>query len=123
MSITLKVDHDRSWAYVKAEGSITLAEIKQHLEEERRARGLTYPELVDARAAKVPLSCEEIYQLIDVLKNLAKQERLGPTAIVVSSDVNYGILRMVETLLAEVTQIRPFRDFHEAEVWLAQQQA
>lgn len=122
MPVTFKVDHDRNWVYAKAEGLISLAEIKQHLEEERHAHGLAYPELVDARAAIVSLSCAEIYQLIDVIRDLAQQEhRLGATAIVVSSDVNYGILRMMETLLQDTTQLRPFRDFHAAEAWVTQQ--
>ena len=59
-----------------------------------------------------------------VMRELAKQEkRLGATAIVVSSDVNYGILRMMETLLQDVTQLRPFRDFHAAEAWVSQQKS
>jgi hypothetical protein len=50
MPITLTVDHERGWTHIKAKGLVTLADIKQHLEEERGGRGLTYPELIDARS-------------------------------------------------------------------------
>ncbi|HZR28038.1 MAG TPA: hypothetical protein VFA71_04605 [Terriglobales bacterium] len=122
MPITLVVDHERRWTQVKAEGLITLAEIKKHLEEEQRERGFAYPELIDACSATVSLSVTEIHELTDTLRDLAKQWPFGPTAVVVSSDVNYGILRMLGTILSDVIQIRPFRNRQQAEVWLAQPQ-
>jgi hypothetical protein len=43
---------------------------------------------------------------------------LGPTAIIVVSDFAYGMMRMLEILVEDVCDIRPFRDRGEAEKWI-----
>jgi len=43
---------------------------------------------------------------------------LGPTAVVVSSEFGFGMIRMLEILLEEVCIVKPFHDYDAAEQWL-----
>jgi hypothetical protein len=44
----------------------------------------------------------------------------GPTAVLVSSDVAFGMLRMLEIMLDGIASIRPFRSSADAHAWLAE---
>src|SRR5687768_17307676 len=103
------VDHDRRRLRVRAEGRIDLAEVRRHLERERDDGGLGYPELIDARAATVALSPDDVRAVVPLLRGLRRRASLGPTAVVVAADVDYGVMRMLETLLESVADLRPFR--------------
>lgn len=112
--------HVRRIVHAKAEGAITLAEIRAHLEEESNAGGLPYRELIDACGYRPAFSSQEVRTLVAVLRGLGEGSRLGPTAVIVDSDVGFGMLRMLEMLVLDVCLVRPFRGRAEAERWLAQ---
>ncbi|HZE18882.1 MAG TPA: hypothetical protein VE402_02060, partial [Candidatus Angelobacter sp.] len=57
--------------------------------------------------------------IVETLRRLGRKGALGPTAVLVSNDVTYGMLRMIETLVGDVAAVRPFRERAEAEKWLA----
>ena len=57
--------------------------------------------------------------IADVLRRLAINSRIGSTAIIVDSDVEYGMLRMLGILIEDVCRVQPFRRQEEAEKWLA----
>jgi len=120
MSFTSTVDHARRRVFVRAEGPITLADIRTHLEAERLGVGLAYSELIDARGFTPAFSPEDARTLVNILRQLGKDSKLGPTAIVVDTDYGYGMLRMIEVLVEDVCNIRPFRQQTEAEKWLAE---
>ena len=58
--------------------------------------------------------------LVAWLRWLGERTRLGPTAVVVDSDLAFGIVRMVEMLVDDVCQVKPFRTKLDAELWLDQ---
>jgi len=118
MSFTFTVDHARHWVVARAAGSIALDDIRNHLEEERAALGLPYSELIDARGYVPAFSASDVRMIIADLRRLAGSSRLGPTAVLVDSDVGYGMIRMLEILLEDVCAVRPFRRQEEAEQWL-----
>ena len=120
MSFTTTVDHAKRRVFVRAEGPITLANIRTHLEEERHDVGLSYSELIDARGFSPAFSPEEVRTLVNILRRLGKDSKLGPTAIIVDTDFGYGMLRLLEVLVEDVCDIRPFRRQEEAEKWLAE---
>jgi hypothetical protein len=101
-----------------AEGTVTIDEVRAHLHRERSDSALPYGELIDARNAVVRLSCSELQQIVELLRSLARRHRLGPTAVVVSTDVAYGILRMLQILVEDVCVVQPFRDLAAATLWL-----
>jgi len=118
--MTTTIDHAHRRVFVRAEGTITLDDIRSHLEQERVGTGLSYDELIDARGFSPDISQQSVRAIVDVLHRLGKESRLGPTAVIIDNDVGYGMLRMLEVLVGDVCQIRPFRHQQEAEDWLTE---
>jgi hypothetical protein len=115
------VDHEHNEVEAVASGPIGYAEVEKHLLEERTMEGLTYKEFIDARDAALvfALSPTEIRQIVGLVRNLSQQSKFGPTAVLVSTDFAYGIMRAMEMLLEDVTNVRPFRHENLARSWLA----
>jgi hypothetical protein len=111
-------DHQHRRVTARAEGRITLEDIRDHLEEERQEPGLAYSELIDARGSVPVFDSADVRVLVAWLRWLGERTRLGPTAVVVDSDLEYGMVRMVEILVEDVCQVKPFRDKLDAELWL-----
>jgi len=118
MGITATFDHQHRRVSARAVGRITLDEIREHLEEERQEPALGYSELIDARGAIPDFPPADVRVLVAWLRWLGERTRLGPTAVVVDSDLAFGIARMVEMLVDDVCQVKPFRNKLDAELWL-----
>ncbi len=118
-SITITVDHPRRLLLVRAVGPITFEDIRTHLEEERVIGGLPYRELIDARGFTPAFSLKEVRAVVELLRRLGGESRLGPTAIIVDSEIGYGMIRFLEILVEDVCAVRPFWHQDEAEAWLA----
>jgi len=102
-------------------GPIRYADVEQHLSWERQEHGLSCPEFVDARQAEINFTPKEVRQIVELLRKLGRDTELGPTAVLVSTEVAFGVIRMLEVLLEDVCAIRPFRDEPAARKWLAPQ--
>ncbi len=118
MPITYSVDRERRRLSTEATGSVTYSEVVAHLDKERFDNGLPLTELIEATQATVAFSPDEVRQIVKRLRDLGRRYALGPTAVVVGNDFSYGILRMLEILVEDVCDIRPFRNRGEAEEWL-----
>lgn len=118
MTITHSVDHGRRELVATASGPVGYEEVRTHLLVERREGGLSYPELIDARSANPTWSTAEAREIVTLLKAFGRESTLGPTAVVVSSELAYGMLRMLEIMLEDVCIVRPFLDYATAEQWL-----
>ena len=118
MPITFSIDHDANRVDTEIDGDITLLDVLEHLEEEHYRRGLQCLELIDATRATVVFSSRDTRTIVAEIQKHAAQGVFGPTAIVVSDDVTYGMCRMLEILLDDVAPLRPFRKREEAEEWL-----
>jgi hypothetical protein len=114
------IDTERNEVTTIVEGTVTLKEVRAHIKQERSDAALPYRELIDARHAEVNLSSSEVRQIVALLRTLARRYRLGQTAVVVSSDVAYGIVRMLQILLEDVCVVQPFRDLTAAALWLSE---
>jgi hypothetical protein len=121
MPVTLDVDHQQHITRVIVIGDITIEDIRLHLGEEGKRSGLGYRELIDASRATATFSSEDAQRIVEILKNLGGKGALGPTAIIVSDDLTYGMIRMIGSLLDGICDIRPFRitERRKAEEWLA----
>ena len=118
MTITHSIDHDRRYMKAIASGPVDWEEARTHLLVERRDGGLSYAELIDGRSATPTWTTDQAREIVELLKALGQESKLGPTAVVVSSDFAFGMMRMLEILLEDVCILRPFRDYDEAERWL-----
>lgn len=118
MPITYDMDQARRRLTALATGAVTYADVLAHLEMEQLDDGLALHELIEATNATSVLSAAEVRGVVERLRELGRVSGLGPTAVVVGNDVSYGILRMLETLVEDVCDVRPFRHRAEAEAWL-----
>jgi hypothetical protein len=119
MPIILNVDHERKEIDAVAVGPISYADVENHLSMEQHFGGLAYRELIDARGAGILLIPAEIRQIGALLRSLGQQSKLGPTAVLVSTDAAFGVMRMLQVLVEDVCEIMPFRDEQEARIWLS----
>ena len=118
MPISATYDHQHRRVNATVHGAVTLDEIRSHLEEERQEPALRYTELFDARDAVPDFPPADARVLVAWLRWLGERTRLGPTAVLVSGDLAFGITRMVEMLVEDVALVKPFRDKLAAELWL-----
>ena len=118
MGLTHQIDRDCNVMFTTAEGPITLQDICVHLEEERVQGGLGCAELIDARSASSAVTREDVHTLVALLRKWSELYELGPTAVVVSTDLAFGMLRMLDILVEEFCVVQPFRDMEMAQRWL-----
>ena len=119
MSVTYTVDHERREMYTTADGPITMEDIRKHLNEDHRDKGLSYRELIEAAGATAVFSASDVRTTVGILRAYGREGVLGPTAIGVGNDLAYGMFRMLAILLEDVCALQPFRTRREAEQWLA----
>ena len=121
MSITYSVDPRSGHLMTRADGVVTFQEIDEHLDAEQRSRDLHRPEVIDARGATTDVTALQVRLLIQRAASMLRVADVGPTAIVTSDDVVYGMARMY-SILAESAGVHAevFRDMQSAHVWLEQ---
>lgn len=113
------IDHQRGYMETVVTGPVTWADLQDHWNAELAGGGEGYPELVDGTDATVDFTADEVRRLVTILKAASETRPLGPTAIVVTTDVGFGMVRMMGILVEPFCQVRPFRDRASAEQWLA----
>jgi hypothetical protein len=116
--IIVSVDDERNEVRAVAVGPVTFDDVRNHLLLERYFNGLAYRELIDARRAWVALKASEVRKVAELLLSLGQESKLGPTAVLVSDDIAFGVVRTVE-MVEDVCKVRPFFDEQEARAWLA----
>ncbi len=116
--IGYSVDAKQRLVTTVAQGTVSAADVREHLSSEQRDSALPFRELIDARHAWIDLSSAEVREIVNLLRSLSLQHYLGPTAVVVSSPVAFGVMRMLENLVEDVCVVRAFRDFAQAETWV-----
>jgi hypothetical protein len=121
MDVSRTIDPDRHFIYTTVTGEITLAEIYEDMV--RLASDPNYqPEMtgiVDMRNATVELTADELRQLAGELRNRPKVVARARRALLVGSDLAFGIYRMFATLAMDgSTDYRVFRDEQAARDWL-----
>jgi len=120
MPAILDIDHQLKRTHAVASGPITLADVRAHLGEEGVRCGLGYRELIDATQAKAVFDSADARTIVEILRQLGQRGALGPTAVIVSDDVTYGMVRMVGLILGDICELRAFRldERAKAEAWL-----
>ena len=123
MPIEHKVDEKTGIMHVRRWGAITThdeeAAIKKRNENQLVVPGI--PVIVDCREVDPPDSSEVVRYIADMTTAIAAELDCGPLAIVVGSDVEYGMARMYMAL----TELKHpdtivFRSYDNALKWLRQ---
>jgi SpoIIAA-like len=119
MPVIVTVDHSRREVSAVCVGPITLSDSLSQLKHEARERGLSYRKIVDTRGSGFELNAKEAQQIAEALRELSQEHRIGPAAVVVSSDAILEMTRAMSKLVESFCEVRAFRDEKEARVWLA----
>jgi len=117
--IFLSVDHNRKQFHSIAIGPINYDDIKEHLQAKQSLQGFSYAEFLDARSATISWNLNEITQIVQLIRTLHQEMKPGPIAVLVSSDLSFGMVSILEATLEDAADIRPFRNEEEARAWLA----
>jgi hypothetical protein len=119
MGIAFRFDRERGLLFTKAEGDVTYEDVYAHLIAERKACGLSWPEIIDARTATPSVTGGEVRALAWLLHSLGETNVIGPTAFVVATPVAFGLIRMAGMWCGNTCTIAPFWTQEEAEAWIA----
>jgi hypothetical protein len=120
MPIHYSIDPAGGRMTTRADGVVTFHDINAHLDVEQRNRDLHRSELIDARGATTDLTAEQVRRLVRRAADMLRITDLGPTAIVTTNDVVYGMARMYSILAEGVgANAEVFRDMDSATRWLS----
>lgn len=119
MPIHYVIDHVHDRMVTRADGIVTFHDLNAHLDVEQRNRDLHRPELINASGATTDLTTEQVRRLVRRASDMLRDVQLGPTAIVTTDDVAFGMARMY-SILAEAVGVNAevFRDVNAATHWL-----
>ena len=117
--ITYAIDPSTGLMLTRADGVVTFHDVNAHLDVEQRNRDLNRPELIDARGVTTDLTTADVRRLVQRAGAMLRTVDLGPTAIVTTNDVVYGMARMYSILAEGVgVNVEVFRDIDAATTWL-----
>jgi hypothetical protein len=115
------IDEEKGIVYITVTGPMTLAEIKEDLAQlaALTSRRPEMPRLIDLRGATTLLSADEIAQLADIVKSNPHVISRTRRALLVGSDLAFGMYRMFESFAAGgAVDYRVCRDEGEAHAWV-----
>jgi hypothetical protein len=104
MPISYRIDETRRRIYTRAEGVVTYAELRAHMNAEA--------------GATTDVTPEDVRRLAWERQEVARRQPPGPVAVVATDDLFFGMLRMYDMLTERVRPLRVFRHRQEAEQWL-----
>jgi len=123
VDVTTKIDPKKNRRYHTVQGEITLVRLRNALAEVY-ARPDYRPDsssLWDLRKATTQhISGAEVQSIASMVKKHWGTTGAPRSALVVSTDLDYGMARVYEILMAGdiAPQVRVFRDLEEAKAWL-----
>src|ERR1700730_16769144 len=119
MPIRYVFDSTQQRLLTHADGLVTFQDLSEHLDAEERDRGLGLPELFDARGATTNVTAQQVRTIVQRAVDTLGQIPRGPTAIVATDDVVFGMARMYAILTEQVgARVEVFRDVESANRWL-----
>ena len=129
MPIAMLVDRRRRLATFTLTGAVSLEEVRAALQSFYGGTEIPPNVLWDCRNSDpADLSADEVRRIVEQLgrhEDRFSARQGGKTAVVVPSDLSFGLARMAQ-ILAESSkeplpfEVRVFRDMEDAERWLAE---
>ena len=81
-----KIDSKRQLMEIQAEGPLVLADCIQVVEVTAGAQCIPYRKLLDVRMATLEATHEEVMKLVVMLRDYHERYKVGPLAIVITSE-------------------------------------
>lgn len=127
MPITYKIDVEKRTIRTKCFGYVTLPEVISHFrtvahDPETPERRNVFLDLSELDSDSLPDS-GQLSTVVNELKRISGEPRLGACAILAPNDALFGMMRMFEVLSERLfRETQTFRTAGEAEAWLVSQQ-
>ena len=119
MSLVVEtIDHEARRIYSRGDGEITLQILATHMLNRLDPTIAAYGELLDITNATTSMSEQDIHELAALRKTISLPFEAGPTAVVATNQVFYGMFRMYEMITDQIRPIMVFRDIESARKWL-----
>ena len=121
MEVVRSIDQEKQVVYTTITGKITFAGIRAEMTKLPTTPGFNpdMPGLIDLRQATVSLTGDEIRQIADAIKANAKTYRGARRALLIKSDLMFGLYRMFAIFASDSeAEYRVFRDENQAHAWL-----
>ena len=118
MPVQWTVSHPTRLVIAVARGDLRLQDIETYLDEVVTADALAYRKIFDMTQATPGLSDDDLMKLGARIRAYIALGRIGPLAIVATTDRSYQQARMFVALAEADRQIRIFRELHLARQWL-----
>ena len=118
MPVQWTVSHPTRLVIAVARGDLRLQEIETYLDEVVTAGVLAYRKIFDMTQATPNLSDDDLLFLGARIRAYVSLGKIGPLAIVATTDKSYQQARMFATLAEAQRPIRIFRELHLARQWL-----
>ena len=118
MPIVYSFDAEHGLIRTVVTGHVTRADVGEYFRQVQKESYFPAPSLTDVRDASADLSGDDVRGITKDFQCFGEAMRPCPIAVVVSSELSYGLTRMISLLLDDVANIRPFRDEDAATAWL-----
>ncbi len=102
-----------------ARGVIHIDDLIAHARALVKEKVFTYPQLVDARQARLKITAADVRKLVDSIMLLRRIHGTARTAFVTGYPADFGMMRMYATLSEEWDPgFAVFREIGDAEQWI-----
>ncbi len=118
MPVHLTISHPHRLVVAVAKETLTLADIERYLDAVVVDGALGYRKIFDMTNARPDVKDAEMMLLGARISAYASTNRMGPIAIVASTDESYDRARLFGTLAAADRPLEIFRELHAARKWL-----
>jgi len=101
-------------------GFVSLEDVSDYFEKVQREDWFPSPSLTELRELKSDMSSADVRAVASLLHKLGPKLRGAPLAVLVHTDLDFGLVRMIEQLQEDDVAVRAFRDPVDANNWLKQ---
>jgi len=122
MPFSSSLNPERRMVLTKISFPLSFADIRAHVEMQRRDGTWVYPELVDARdIGRIDFGPRDMLGIAHFVRDRMGERPIAPRAVVVDTPRGFMMGRVFASLVAGWIRIGIFEDMETAEDWLASQ--
>lgn len=117
--LSFRIDRGRRTVRTRGRGEIRIDDFIAHMHALVKEKVFAYPQLIDAREARLKISTGDVRKLVDRVEVLRRIHGTARTAFVTRYPVDFGMMRMYGTLSEACDPgFGVFREIGEAENWI-----
>ena len=116
---SFQIDRGARTVKTKGRGVIRIDDFVAHMHALVKEKVFGYPQLIDAREARLKITTGDVRKLVDRVEVLRRIHGTARTAFVTRYPADFGMMRMYGTLSEEYDPgFAVFREIAEAENWI-----